>query len=101
MSTKDVEVSFLAYRMHMDGKEPDFSIGMQGLYHLGILAVDTPSTPSKRKGGCIISLRRQRGPLLQLPLEGHLKVEVSDKPTCDFVFFFYYLTSMLPAEALL
>jgi hypothetical protein len=57
-TTVGVEVSFLAY--HMDGREPGFSVSMQGVYHLGTLSSDTPSTPGKRKGGCIISPRRQR-----------------------------------------
>jgi hypothetical protein len=53
------EVTLLAY--NMDGKEPGFSAGMLGLYHLGTQSADAPSTPGKRKGGCIVSPRRQKG----------------------------------------
>ncbi|KAN0077940.1 hypothetical protein V8E54_006244 [Elaphomyces granulatus] len=42
-------------------KEPSYSLGMQGIYHLGTVVGDTPATPGKRKGGCLLSPRRQRG----------------------------------------
>jgi hypothetical protein len=55
-TTVAIEASVLAY--HMDGREPGFSVAMQGIYHLGTLPTDTPSTLGKWKGGCIISSRR-------------------------------------------
>jgi hypothetical protein len=67
-TTVGVEVSFLAY--HMDNREPDFSIGMQGVYHLGYLAADTPSTPGKRKGGVHRESEKAKGcPLCCRPLQ--------------------------------
>jgi hypothetical protein len=65
-TTVDVEGSILAY--HMDGREPGFSVSMEGLYHLGTLSADTPSTPGKWKGGCIISPRRQKSALFTADL---------------------------------
>ena len=60
-TTVAIEVSVLGY--HMDGRDPGFSVAMQGIYHLGTLPADTPSTTGKRKGGCIISPRRQKSAL--------------------------------------
>jgi hypothetical protein len=65
-TTVGIEVSVLAYRM--DGREPGFSVAMQGIYHLGTLPADTPSTPGKRKGGCIISPRRQKSTMFTADL---------------------------------
>jgi hypothetical protein len=50
-----VEFSILGYQI--DGKEPGYSFGMRGVYHLGN-PLGTPS--KKRKGGCIISPRRRK-----------------------------------------
>ena len=44
-SSVAVEVSLLGYQM--TDKEPSFSFAMQGIYHLGTAADDTPSTPGK------------------------------------------------------
>ena len=54
-----LELVFTGYCM--DGREPGFSVAMLGIYHLGTLSTNTPSTPGKRKGGCILSPTRQRG----------------------------------------
>jgi hypothetical protein len=43
-------VSLLGYQM--GDKEPGYSFSMQGIYHLG--------TVTERKGGCIVSPRRQK-----------------------------------------
>ncbi|KAH8586494.1 hypothetical protein B0O99DRAFT_748287 [Bisporella sp. PMI_857] len=54
-----VEFSILGYQI--DGKEPGYSFGMRGVYHLGNPLRDKTGTPSKkRKGGCIISPRRRK-----------------------------------------
>jgi len=54
-----VELSVLGYQM--EGKEPGYSFGMRGVYHLGNPPHGTTTTPSKkRKGGCIISPRRHK-----------------------------------------
>jgi len=58
-STVAVEVALLGYQL--TGKEPGYSLGMQGIYHLGSVAGGTPATPGKRKGGCLLSPRRQKG----------------------------------------
>jgi hypothetical protein len=56
-----VETAVLGYQM--DDKEPSFSFAIRGVYHLGTIEGDTPSTPGKRKGGYIVSPRRQKGAL--------------------------------------
>jgi hypothetical protein len=54
-----VEVSILGYQM--EGKEPGYSFGMRGVYHLGNPPRDATITPTKkRRGGCIISPRRRK-----------------------------------------
>jgi hypothetical protein len=54
-----VEMSILGYQM--EGKEPGYSFGMRGVYHLGNAAQGTTTMPTKkRKGGCIISPRRRK-----------------------------------------
>jgi len=58
-STVAVEVALLGYQL--TGKDPSYSVGMQGIYHLGAVASGTPTSPGKRKGGCLLSPRRQRG----------------------------------------
>jgi hypothetical protein len=54
-----VEVFILGYQM--SGREPSYSLGLGCVYHLGGLPAATPSTPGKRKGGCIVSPRRLKG----------------------------------------
>jgi hypothetical protein len=56
-SSVAVEVSLLGYQMA--DKEPSFSFAMQGIYHLGTVADNTPSTPGKRKGGCIVGDKKE------------------------------------------
>jgi hypothetical protein len=58
-STVAVEVALLGYQL--TDKEPSYSLGMQGIYHLGTVVGDTPAIPGKRKGGYLLSPRRQRG----------------------------------------
>lgn len=58
-TTVVVEVAFTGYQI---GKNvPGFSVPMQGIYYLETTTTNTPSTPGKRKGGCILSPTRQRG----------------------------------------
>lgn len=52
------EITLLAYQM--PDKEPGYSISMRGIYHLGDTPEDVPTTPRKRKGGCLISPRRAK-----------------------------------------
>ncbi|KAN0077744.1 hypothetical protein V8E54_006048 [Elaphomyces granulatus] len=58
-STVAVEVALLGYQLA--DKDPGYSVGMQGIYHLGAVASGTSTSPGKRKGGCLLSPRRQRG----------------------------------------
>jgi len=60
-SSVGVEVSVLGYRI--GDKEPGYSLGMRGVYHLGGSPAPAPLTPAKRKGGCLISPRRRKGAL--------------------------------------
>jgi hypothetical protein len=58
-STVAADVTILGYQM--TGGKPGYSFAMQGLYHLGRPTGDTPATPKKRKGDCLLSPRRQKG----------------------------------------
>jgi hypothetical protein len=60
-SSVGVEVSVLGYRM--ENKDPGYSLGMRGVYHLANSLADPrePVTPVKRKGGCLVSPRRRKG----------------------------------------
>jgi hypothetical protein len=55
-----VEVSVLGYP-RMGDRDPSYSFGIRGIYHLGFVPTSAPSTPGKRKGGCVISPRQQKG----------------------------------------
>lgn len=57
-----VEVSVLAYRMG-PLNQPGYSLHMRALYHLGPSTTPPPTTPMKRKGGCLVSPRRRKGAL--------------------------------------
>jgi len=60
-SSVGVEVSVLAYRMGLN--QPGYSLHMRALYHLGPSTTPPPTTPTKRKGGCLVSPRRRKGAL--------------------------------------
>jgi hypothetical protein len=54
-----IEVSVLGYQM--EDKEPGYSFGMRGVYHLEHPPHSSALTPTKkRKGGCIITPRRKK-----------------------------------------
>ncbi|KAN0079121.1 hypothetical protein V8E54_005634 [Elaphomyces granulatus] len=54
-------------------KEPSYSLGMQGIYHLGTVAGDTPATPGKCKGGCLLSQKAKGRPLRLRSVEAFLR----------------------------
>jgi hypothetical protein len=92
MWVKDNSIYTLCHKAPLDVEPTQALLWLVGdimSCHLGT-STNTPSTPGKRKGGCILSPTRQRG--TPFALQDNLTVEVSDKPPCYFIFLIYLLT---------